>query len=1028
LSEYSYQLEYFTHDPGRFNETVSRAEKRGFYYFFSATAPRYLPATPSMSIGAYEGVRRKVEVDENTYAVFDAPEACNNNVHAVGEQGETRSVKSDSSKKKSPKIKPIAIHGISEWLVILNSSEQNIMGQSPASVVNSSNRASAPPVIGDFLGHVVRRDCFLEQLGNSLRNGALSKSSAATRRRVLNMLDRHWRDLCAGVENNRVRMIYETVRDYTAQYMCDDAREFIQLSSSALLCLSKMIVALNMPQRDPRLVRFHIDRLYKMMNEEVTLIPAYLKTKRHYEGVNDSGASVISASKCLCLLECEFPTLLSHQASELVADAMESERNTALVGFPKTSLALTVLANLCMEYQKQEGSLRDDSDMQGLLPSSDDEQADEVISNADVFPDMAERRMAVHAGVSAVKCSGFDSPVNVSSSKALGKHDSNVSSDTVTTSSTPRSAFTGDIVLLREPAEKLKFHLPEHFWAGTVPFYEVDLIMSEYSRKKIQELFLFCLDCMKRMNRETVQRISPSLQIILRVSDLSPSDLWPIVHSLIQTGNTPILEFVLDTHDCLPEFFEGRRPCLLEKILVRANDKTFSAEHRQLCLRWILRQHAVQCHEGLPILLSDCWMQLLMDDDEAIEIASLKIKALAACMKSGIGDPEVIMQSVCLWPGFANAALVNQFSYALRLLYKSLTVEGSGDVDIKREASLIRSLVHVAVVRPQVVRAINDFLDTCEEEFSVHFLTGYQALISSLDGQFDVLRHRAEDKKKKKEAHGAHLSSRIKASVLSRASSVSGMVRGLSFKLGRGSNPYSYRSSIFDSSSNMSFSHSRVNSVASARSIATTDQHSFVENRDADVASLLSAQDACVEDDVQETMAAEIIPCLSTTAELNEWLVAPSTWEYLKRPMLRQDLMAYRSLSHKVLRTKEICPSGALRSISNYTWQYDSYHPSHCLTTKDNGNAILALVQTAALVHLPMMNEANERSYEQYEVADSILEVLDALQEGFPCPSTCKRARVLMRLVNDVEAWTQERSSATLASILGGYIDAALQL
>ena len=856
-----------------------------------------------MSIGAYECAQRKVKVDENTYAVFETPEACNN-LHALGEGGVAASLEGGEAKKKSPKIKPIGINGISEWLVILNSSEQNIMGQSPLPRVCSSNGTSAPPVIGDFVGHVVRRDCFLEQLGNSLRNGALSKSSVGTRRRVLNMLDRHWRDLCAGVENNRVRMIYETVRDYTAQHLYDDPRDFMHLSSSALMCLSKMIVALNMPQRDPRLVRFHIDRLYKMLHEEITLVPAYLKKKRHYEGVNDSGASIISASKCLCVLECEFPTLLSLQASELVAQAMESEKNTALIGFPKTSLALSVLANLCMEYQKQQGSLLDGCDMQGSLQPSDDDQADDLISNADIFPDVPEKKMDVHAGVNAVKLGGFDSPVNVSSSKALGKHDSNVSSDTITTVSTPRSAFTGDVALLREPAGKLKFHLPEHFWAGTVPFYEVDLIMSEYSRKKIREMFVFCLDCMKRMNRETVQRISPSLQILLRVSDLSASDLWPIVHSLIQTGNTPILEFVLDTHDCLPEFFEGRRPCLLEKILVRANDKTFSAEHRQLCLRWILRQHAVQCHEGLPILLSDCWMQLLMDDDETIEIASLKIKALAACMKSGIGEPEIITQSVCLWPGFANASLINQFSYALRLLYKSLIAENNVDIDMTREASLIRSLVHAAVMRPQIVKAINDFLDTCEEEFLVHFLTGYQALVSSLDGQFDVLRHRVDDKKKKGAAHGAHLSSRIKASVLSRASSVSGMVRGLSFKLGRGSNPYSYRSSIFDSSSNISFSHSRVDSIASARSVASTDHQSFVDNRDADVASLLSAQDACIEDDVQESLTADSIPNLNNIAELNEWLVAPSTWEYLKRPMLRQDLMAYRGLLHKVLRTQ----------------------------------------------------------------------------------------------------------------------------
>ena len=55
------------------------------------------------------------------------------------------------------------------------------------------------------------------------------------------------------------------------------------------------------------------------------------------------------------------------------------------------------------------------------------------------------------------------------------------------------------------------------------------------------------------------------------------------------------------------------------------------------------------------------------------------------------------------------------------------------------------------------------------------------------------------------------------------------------------------------------------------------------------------------------------------------------------------------------------------------------------------------------------------------------MSVLDALQEGFPCDSVSKRCDILIKILSDENAWHIDRTSSTLALLLGGYIDAALE-
>jgi len=699
-----------------------------------------------------------------------------------------------------------------------------------------------------------RRDSLISQIGASLRNGLLSTREASVRFRLLNMLDKNWESLCEDVESNRVRMLYETIRDHTSNPKVDSAQTLVDLNTAALVTLTNMMIQLNMPHRDPRMVKFHVEKLNRILTKEVSLSSLggnFNKAIARNDDFSKTMNSCRVAIKCLAMLETAFPTVLSPLAVDLLSEA-EKPDMMCLRGFPMTIIASQVLSNLASEYLRQK-SFQEETYC--AEPSCDTSDIEDIVSDADVYRPESEADVADSKDVSSrvekvgeTEYGGLDqvldskfrhktldkslkeidswvggqaaSPretisgglgrstvsfetLNAQSGSAAssvcqgstrvregGSENGKSGSNTWTASSTPRSGTFMSIPILKE-SPVARCTIPEHFRTGSGNFTDVSLEMTSFAERKFQEAISHVLKCVKRMDSASIAEVSKYLGPIFQVSRFPPNMLWPLMDELIRQGSTPVLEFVLETHDAMPELFEGWRPCLLEKILYRSNDQTYSVNHRQTCLRWIIRQHAMQCYNGGELLLADCWVQLSPRDEEPLQIVSLKVKSIASCLSSGIGDIGRICDAVCLCQAYvdpktrrSSAKHLNSFSYALRLILSAADrMEETGANSVRAKACLIRSIIQAVVLRPSLVPAVNDFLESCNEEFSLLFLGAFESLLGSLDGQFEILRDRHEDMVL--DGSGPDLSARVKAALLSRASSVSGMIRGLSFKLGR---------------------------------------------------------------------------------------------------------------------------------------------------------------------------------------------------------------------------------------------------
>jgi hypothetical protein len=171
------------------------------------------------------------------------------------------------------------------------------------------------------------------------------------------------------------------------------------------------------------------------------------------------------------------------------------------------------------------------------------------------------------------------------------------------------------------------------------------------------------------------------------------------------------------------------------------------------------------------------------------------------------------------------------------------------------------------------------------------------------------------------------------------------------------------------------------------------------------------------------------LPDMQHVDELEEWILADRTWSFLKQAMLRdRDLLEYRSIIHRIVRRRDIVPCGVLNTLANYVWQYRSYSPGHALGTKEAGAAIIAIVHTAALAHLTLADEDSDPSKQQMDVVEALLEVLDAIQDGFPDQAALRQADRFSKLVDDQNAWRPSRSLSTMAITLGGYIEAAVDV
>ena len=813
---------------------------------------------------------------------------------------------------------------------------------------------------------------------------------------VIRTLERYYGDLMDDIEVDMVHTVYETIRDchkHIAVGHKMNADDVLTLKCACLHSLTVMLVEVNLITRDHRLVKFHVDHLVRLLFEDVA------------DGDVVGRATNLwllkaTASTCLSLMENDVRTLLARQGAMYAREAMASEGTTALKGFPKTSLAVLVFAHACEAFEKGgDGTL----DLSGVGESA--------------------------------RCPFY-----------VVAEDDNLSTNQ-------------------------RYHYPRHLERKPDAAPVVG-IMTEYARATIAELFLFTADAMKRMNAETIRRLSKPLRVLARNAGIEPHQkLWSVMYNLIDTGNVHIMEFVLDLHDEHPELFTGRRPCLLERIIARANDAAYSVDQRQLCLRWVMRQHANaralaeaedsemdpnpggsggsatgtldDASEGTgSFLLEDCWVNLLPVDHDEPSTLHLRIKVLAGCLAAKVGDAPTIMYGIFLWPGWAEPRnVVDKFLYALRQLYTKMdTAEYCDEAELRAEAAFIRGIVHASVAYPQTIRPIGTFLDSCDDVMRVRILAGFAGLFSLLDEQFEVLR--AVD-----ETGGGPPAPEMSGARRQKSSTtmLAGMVRGLSLRLsGRSFNPNAVEdpasTSQLQTPAASNAGSTRIASASSSRkrliSGGSDSRRSIDSNspvRDARLSMGITTPNDERPSGVMHRKTFNgvdlALPDMQHVDELEEWIVSDRTWGFLKQAMLRDhDLLQYRSIIHRIVRRRDIVPCGVLNTISNYVWQYRSYSPGHALGTKEVGAAIIAIVHTTALAHLTLADEDSEPSQQQRNIIEALLEVLDAIQDGFPDQTSLKQADRFSKLVDDQNAWRPSRSLSTMAVTLGGYIEAAVDV
>ena len=896
----------------------------------------------------------------------------------------------------------------------VQSSSSSIFHLSDSSTHSSLNWTKWVVADSDF------RWGFLKALSNALRapHGVLYRDAPlSTVVGVIRTLERYWGDLCDEQDVDIVHTVYETIRDCYKQRAAGASSSYnpddhLALKCASLHSLTVLLVEVNLITRNQRMVKFHVDHLVRLL----------------FSGVSDDDVIAkatnlwllrATASKCLCMMEKDVPTLLARQGAMYAREAMAEEGSTAVKGFPKTSLAVTVLAHACARYSEHSIDSIDSND-----------SGDSKDESVRVFSVVSE--------------------------------DDNLS---ITQ----------------------RFHFPRHLEPGA----EGGARMTEYARATVAELFLFAADVMRRMNAETIKRMSEPLRVLASHAGLEQQTLWPVMLGLIETGNANIMEFVLDTHDRVPLLFEGRRPSLLEKIIARTNDGSFSLEQRQLCLRWVARQHALARanyderehvaidrgdggeeddesgrSSGSPrrgsidraFLLDDCWMQLLPLENDEISIVHLRIKVLAGCLATRVGDSAVIATGILLWPMWSDPKHSDKFFYAMRQLYRTMdTAEYCDEGELRAEASFIRAVVHASVVFPHLLSRIEQFLDMCDDIMRVRILAGYAGLVSQLDEQFEVLRvdtcggHGQGGGREPREPPGAS------SSVLQKSTStLAGMMRGLSLRLSRRSmgaaadereastpapttgvsspaeTPAASRAGSFKLPNSATNSRRQLLSSGgdSRRSIESISPTRGLERQlstptgEHEMRPFRGSLHRHASSSVDLTL-----PDLQHVDELEEWILSDRTWSFLKHDMLRSnDLMAYRSILHRIVRRADIKPCSVLKTVANYCWQFKSPTPHLALGLKETGAAILAIVQTAALAHLPLGEDDAEphRQRDHADVVEAIHEVLDAIQDGFPCPITLKQAIRMSKLVSDEDAWRPSRSLSTMATMLGGYIEAAV--
>ena len=373
-----------------------------------------------------------------------------------------------------------------------------------------------------------------------------------------------------------------------------------------------------------------------------------------------------------------------------------------------------------------------------------------------------------------------------------------------------------------------RFFVPHHVQHGDITTEAPELIMDAAATEALEKAAIYFFGILRRINADKVSLLGDKLVSMLKTIEIySAGAIWHAFERSIAMGNSVLLRVLLDIFDAVPWLSEMHAADLLQKILRQANDQSFSPEYRTTCLNWALRQHAMQRHAGTELVLADAWTQLIPAREDPMHIAASKIKILAACMESGIGDEETICRGSLGYfltsrhtsgsmkkkkmigaadiqrktfigttdprrhhsgDGKSMSAMqcdrlsLQMFTYSVRQLHAALPE--SGPAAARGLASLVWATLHAIVIQPSLVPAIDDFLNSCAPESAVveAICAALDTMFGAVEGSFEVLQDQPEDAFYDG-SNQKNISYRVKSAILSRASSLSGLMRGFSFSL-----------------------------------------------------------------------------------------------------------------------------------------------------------------------------------------------------------------------------------------------------
>jgi hypothetical protein len=191
--------------------------------------------------------------------------------------------------------------------------------------------------------------------------------------------------LCASATQAQLRVLYEGLRDRTVHPSVDDPSVESDLRLHAQRALTAMCIALNIPRTDPRLLKVHVEMLYRALEARTEIAAEEMRHRR-------------DAAECLLALEDAFPTLLAADAGALLR-LTRREASEALPSY--ITLSSAVLSNALTAIRAPAAKEADAASLANEAASKENARDDSSSSPSDVLSASVAGKAASEAGSGA---------------------------------------------------------------------------------------------------------------------------------------------------------------------------------------------------------------------------------------------------------------------------------------------------------------------------------------------------------------------------------------------------------------------------------------------------------------------------------------------------------------------------------------------------------------------------------------------------------------------------------------------------